>query len=191
MPVPDPKDLGPLAALIGTWEGGDGVDVAFHNDDGHIEDTPYRERITFSPFGPVDNGSQCLYGLDYRMAAWRGDEEDPFHTEVGYWLWDAGRGLVMRSFMVPRGQTLIAGGTCAADATEFTLTAERGSTCFGILSNPYLEEAATTASYSVTVTIEGEDAFSYAETTVIHHARLDGKAYDHTDRNRLRRVSAT
>ena len=41
------------------------------------------------PFGPVDNGTQALYGLDYRMAAWRGDEENPFHTEVGYWLWDA------------------------------------------------------------------------------------------------------
>jgi len=41
--TPNADDLGPLAGLVGTWEG----------------------------------------GLDYRMAAWRGDEEDPFHTEVG------------------------------------------------------------------------------------------------------------
>jgi hypothetical protein len=31
--------------------------------------TPYREHIDFKPFGPVENGSQVLYGLDYRMAA--------------------------------------------------------------------------------------------------------------------------
>jgi hypothetical protein len=36
------------------------------------------------PFGPVDNGTQRLYGLDYKSSMWRGDEENPFHTEVGY-----------------------------------------------------------------------------------------------------------
>ena len=33
--------------------GDEGLDVSFHNAEGHIGDTPYRERITFSPFGPV------------------------------------------------------------------------------------------------------------------------------------------
>ena len=42
------------------------------------------------PFGPVDNGTQSLYGLDYRMAAWRGDRERTRSTpRSGYWLWDA------------------------------------------------------------------------------------------------------
>ena len=91
MPAPSPADLGPLAALAGTWEGADGIDVAFSNSVGDSVETPYRERVVFNPFGPVDNGAQCLFGLDYRMAAWRTavEEVDPFHTEVGYWLWDA------------------------------------------------------------------------------------------------------
>ena len=55
------------------------------------------------PFGPVQNGSQTLFGLDYKTAMWRGDEENPFHTEVGYWLWDAATGEVLRGFVVPRG----------------------------------------------------------------------------------------
>ena len=29
------------------------------------------------PFGPVDNGAQHLYGLDYRMAAWRERRREP------------------------------------------------------------------------------------------------------------------
>ena len=103
----DLQKLGPLAALVGTWEGDAGLDVSYHHEDDEVGDTPYRERITFGAFGPVDNGRQHLYGLDYRMAAWRGDEEDPFHTEIGYWLWDADAGEVTRCFMVPRSTTVI------------------------------------------------------------------------------------
>ena len=32
MPTPTAVQLGPLAALVGTWEGDDGLDVSFHND---------------------------------------------------------------------------------------------------------------------------------------------------------------
>src|SRR5581483_7883163 len=97
------KELGPLAGLQGTWEGEAGLDIAFSNEKGTMGETPFRERTTFNPFGPVENGSEVLYGLDYRTAAWRGDEENPFHTEVGYWLWDAADGQVLRCFMIPRG----------------------------------------------------------------------------------------
>ena len=141
MPAPDPAQLGPLAALIGTWEGDGGVDVAFQNATQSVIDTPYREHVTMNPFGPVDNGRQVLYGLDYRMAAWR-DEGDPFHTEVGYWLWDGAAGQVMKCFIVPRGIAVIAGGTADADASQFTMRAEIGSSSYGLLSNKYLDEAA-------------------------------------------------
>jgi hypothetical protein len=57
--------------------------------------TPYREKATVTPFGPVCNGGQRLFGLDYRTAMWRDAETNPFHTEVGYWLWDAATGEVL------------------------------------------------------------------------------------------------
>ena len=186
MPAPDPSLLGPLAGLIGTWEGDEGLDVSYHHDDAVIGDTPYRERTTFGPFGPVDNGSQCLYGLDYRTAAWRAGEEDPFHTEVGYWLWDGGAGQVMRCFMVPRGSTILAGGDATADARSFTMVADVGSTTYGILSNRYLDEKARTTHYEVTITIDG-DTFTYEEDTVVDLAAT-GSTVHHTDRNTLRRV---
>ena len=103
--------LGPLAELAGIWEGNEGLDVAYSNERGVLAETPYRERVEFKPFGPVDNGAQTLYGLDYRMAAWRRGEDLPFHTEVGYWLWDAADGQVMRCSVVPRGSVVLAGGT--------------------------------------------------------------------------------
>lgn len=181
------EEWGPLAGLIGNWEGDQGLDVSFHNDEGKIAETPYREKTSFKPFGPVDNGRQCLYGLDYRTAAWRGDEENPFHTEVGYWMWDAADSQVMRCFLVPRASAIIAGATVAADAKVFTLAAEIGSNVYGVLSNRYLDEIARTTRFDVTLTVN-EDSFSYDETTVVEHQRTGGVVM-HTDRNTLKLVS--
>ena len=186
MAVADPSLLGPLAALVGTWEGDAGLDVSYQNDRGVVAETVYRERATFNPFGPVANGSQELYGLDYRTAAWRIGEDDPFHTEVGYWLWDAADGQVLRCFLVPRGSTIIAGGEADPGAKTFTMTADRGSTTYGILSNRSLDERARTVHYDCTVTV-ADGVLRYESDTVVEHA-THGDTIHHTDRNTLRRV---
>jgi len=172
---------------VGTWEGDQGVDVSFHNDKGKIAETPFREKTTFKPFGPVENGDQVLYGLDYRTAAWRAGEDNPFHTEVGYWMWDLDIKQVMRCFMIPRASTLIAGGTVEPDATKFTLASELGSNTYGILSNSFLDEIARCVRYDCTISVEG-DTFTYDETSVIEHKKLPDIIL-HTDRNVLTRVS--
>jgi hypothetical protein len=179
------SEWGPLAGLIGEWEGDQGVDFSFHNAEGKSGETKYREKVSMKPFGPVDNGAQHLYGLDYRMAAWRGDEENPFHTEVGYWLWDGDAGEVMRCFMVPRGSTVLAGGTAKASDTSFSIEANVGDEVYGILSNKYLAAKARTEKYTCTVTIDG-DTWAYDETTHYNHAI--GGVIQHTDVNQLRRV---
>jgi len=183
------EEWGPLAGLIGTWEGDQGIDVSYHNVEGKIGETGYFERTTFKAFGPVANGRQELYGLDYRTAAWRKGEEalNPFHTEVGYWLWDAESNQVMRCFIVPRGSVVIAGGTSSGDATELTMAAKLGVQTYGILSNEYLDQNAKTISYDVTVKI-GSDSFSYDETTVYEHF-ASKEPIMHTDRNTLKLVS--
>jgi hypothetical protein len=185
--VTDNIEWGPLAALIGEWEGDEGLDISFNNEQGRIVETPFREKTTMKPFGPVENGTQMLYGLDYRTAAWRGDEENPFHTEVGYWLWDAADGIVMRSFMIPRGSTILAGGEATADARQFQMRADCGSEVFGILSNPFLARQARTSNYLVDITVNDDGSWSYDESTKIEHAR-SADVVVHTDRNRMRRV---
>ncbi|MDR4484343.1 MAG: heme-binding beta-barrel domain-containing protein [Nitrospirales bacterium] len=55
-----------------------------------------------------------LYGLRYSTVAWPLIQEQPFHEEVGYWLWDAATQQVMRCFMVPRGVLVNAGGDFGA-----------------------------------------------------------------------------
>lgn len=108
------KHLGPLASLAGTWEGDQGIDISHSNQ--NTRETHFRERITFTPLGPVVNGRQVLYGLRYSTMTWPLIQVQPFHEEVGYWLWDAERKQVMRCFMVPRGVAVNAGGTAETEA---------------------------------------------------------------------------
>ena len=179
-------EWGPLAELAGEWEGDGGLDTAYSHAKQTVLGTPYREKCSLKPFGPVDNGDQHLYGLDYKSAMWRGDEDNPFHTEVGYWLWDAATGEVMRGFVVPRGITVLAGGTTASDSTEFTLKAAQGDPLYNIGENQYLSKNASTLSYEVTITVGG-DTWSYDETTMLRMNEF-AAPFAHTDHNTLRRV---
>jgi hypothetical protein len=183
------QNFGPLLALAGTWEGTGGVDLSFHHADEQTGDTSYFEKVTLSTFGPVDNGSQHLYGLDYRMAAWRSTEldQDPFHTEVGYWLYDPAEKQIMRCFVIPRGTVVIAGGTCEPDATSFEMAATLGSTNYGILENQYLAKNASTTAYTLSITL-GDGEWSYEEDSVLRMSVQDDLLH-HTDRNTLKRVA--
>lgn len=178
---------GPLAGLIGEWAGVGGLDSAFSHSRGVVYETAYREKVTMKPFGPVDNGSQSLMGLDYKSAMWRESEDNPFHTEVGYWLWDSATGEVMRCFVVPRGITTLAGGTATADATSFDLAAKLGDPIYGIAENKYLSQKASTISYTATITVDGPDSWSYDEVTTLRMVEFEG-LFPHTDSNTLHRV---
>jgi hypothetical protein len=181
------NEWGPLGPLAGEWEGEGGLDTAFSHSQNKVLATPYREKCSMKPFGPVDNGEQHLYGLDYRSAMWRGDEENPFHTEVGYWLWDAAAGEVVRGFVVPRGITVLAGGSATAGAIEFVLSAAQGEPQYAIGENLYLAKNASTLSYTVTITV-GDGTWSYDETTMLRMNEFP-EPFAHTDHNTLHRVA--
>jgi hypothetical protein len=182
------NEWGPLWGLAGEWQGEGGLDTAFQHARNEVVDTPYLEKVTFKPFGPVANGQQVLYGLDYKTAMWRDSEENPFHTEVGYWLWDAATGEVLRGFVVPRGITVLAGGTATADAKSFDLYADLGGTNYTIGENRYLAKRASTVSYRVNITINDDDTWSYAEVTMLQMSEFP-EPFAHKDHNTLHRVA--
>ncbi len=179
------KNLGPLAPLAGTWEGDEGIDISrIHSKE---TETRFREQSILVPLGPVRNGPQELYGLRYSMTAWRLGEDDPFHEEVGYWLWDKDRKQVLRCFMVPRGVLVNAGGDAEVDSKSFHLSATVGSETYGILSNKYLDESYKTKAYLLDVTIHDDRKFSYQEDTQLW-IPINQAIFHHTDQNTLKKV---
>jgi hypothetical protein len=178
------RNLGPLAALAGTWEG-QGLDTHPVAEGGQEE--PYRERMVFEPIDPQTNGPQLLYGLRYHVHVNKLDEPLTFHDQIGYWLWEPSTLLVLQTVAIPRGQVALATGTSVAEARRFTVKANQGSPTAGIVSAPFLHEHFRTLSYTMTMAIEADGSLSYEQDIVL---QISGRPepFHHTDKNRLRRV---
>ncbi len=100
---------GPLAALAGISRGDKGTDIS-PEPDGQ-EENPFYETISFEPIGTVNNAErQELAALRYHQVVSRKSNDEVFHNESGYWIWDAEQSIVMQVLTIPRGVCLIAGG---------------------------------------------------------------------------------
>ncbi len=182
----DLQALGPLAALLGEWTGEKGHDRAPSSSRG-VANSPFREHMRFEFTGRVDNHEQILFGLRYATTAWRVGEPDPFHEELGYWMWDAKESQVMRCFMVPRGMTILAGGTVEANAKRIKLTAKLGSPTYGICSNIFLDREFQTVGYSLDLKIIDSHSIQYDEVVELK-VKGQTEIFMHTDRNTLKKI---
>ncbi len=178
-------NLGPLAPMAGIWEGTAGADV--HPVVEGTESDVFVEHYELQPIDPQTNGPQYFYGLRYHTHIHKPGEVETFHDQVGYWLWNPVEGTVSQTIAIPRGQVALASGDVAADATTFTLHAERGQTAYGICSNPFLEHAFTTVSFEVTVTVNADGTWGYDEDTVLQVLDRD-EPFHHTDHHVLHKV---
>jgi len=175
-------NLGPLRALAGVWRGVDGVDV--HPSAAGEGVNPFEETIELQPIDPQTNGPQLFYGLRYVSHMTKPGEVGTYHGQVGYWLWEPATGLLVHSFTIPRGQVVLATGQASADAKRFEVRADAEA----IRSIGFLQSAFRTDSFTMTVTLEPDGAWSYFQDTVM---QVEGRPGDfhHTDRNRLVRTA--
>jgi hypothetical protein len=180
----DGIDYGPLTALIGTWNGDKGMDIA--PDPDGIEENPYFETLTFTPIGDVTNANQqVLVGLRYHQSVSRKSTRLPFHDQTGYWVWDAATGTVVQSILIPRAVAVLAGGRWVAGKGPLVLevAAAADSADWGIVQAPFMRDKARTLAFRHRITVDG-DTLTYDETTVVDNY---GKRFDHTDANTLTR----
>ncbi len=178
-------NLGPLARLAGTWESAEGRDINPKADGPEHRD--YIERTVFEPIDPQANGPQLLYGLRYHTRITTSEEDISFHDQTGYWLWEPATGLIMQTLSIPRGQTAIAAGKASPGDNKLLLSAERGSTEYGICSTTFLEHAFRTDRYSIELTFNADGSIDYVLDTTLQ-VRGQGP-FAHRDQNRLVKVA--
>jgi hypothetical protein len=183
--VIDGIDYGPLACLIGVWQGDSGMDVAPEPDD--TEHNPYYETITFEAAGDVTNAEeQTLSVVRYHQEVSRKSDDKVFHDQVGYWLWNPATNSVVQTLTIPRAVSLLAGGsaTVEGDRTVFNVRAKDGDAEWGIVQSPFMQEKARTLEFRHQFTVKG-DRLDYRQTT-----KLDiygDHKFNHTDQNTLQR----
>jgi hypothetical protein len=178
-------NLGPLTRLAGEWRSADGVDLNPKADG--PERREYIEHILMEPIDPQPNGPQLFYGLRYHVHINTPEEDITFHDQVGHWLWEPATGLIIQTLSIPRGQVAIAGGQAKPGDDVLVVTAERGSTEYGICSTAFLEHAFRTDRYQLTVTFNADGSWSYVSETTLE-VRGQGP-FIHRDVNRLVKVA--
>jgi hypothetical protein len=178
-------NLGPLRALAGVWQGVRGLDIKPKADGPKKQ--AYVERIELQPIDPQTNGPQLLYGLRYHTHVTKPDQVKTYHDQVGYWLWEPATQTVIHTLTIPRGQTVMAGGKAAPDASVFELRASKGDTHFGICSSPFLAHAFDTVEFVIKVAVNADGTWGYEEDTVL---RIQGQSelFHHIDRNTLNKI---
>ena len=177
-------DYGPLALLAGEWQGHDGMDIAPEADGS--EQNPFYESIVFEAIGDVTNAErQTLAALRYQQVVRRKSNDEVFHNETGYWIWDAEQSLVMQTLTIPRGVSLVAGGPyrIGQDGTPTVLEVRSaiGDPDWTISQSPFMRDHAKTVEFTHTVSV-GQAILTYSETTLVD---IYGKQFEHTDENSL------
>jgi hypothetical protein len=177
-------DYGPLACLIGRWQGDKGMDIAPEPDG--LENTPFFEEIIFEACGDVTNAEQQVLAIvRYHQVVSRQSNNEVFHNESGYLTWHAEERVVTQSFVIPRGVAVVAGGTgeILADRTVISVRAALDDDDYSLTQAPFMRDNASTQSFEHRVTVTGNELW-YEETTVVD---IYGSIFDHKDSNTLTR----
>ena len=187
MPNENTADYGPLELLFGTWKGDKGEDFA-PEPDGDAT-SPYYETIVFERAGDVDNADdQVLAIARYHISVRRKKNDETFHDQVGYWLWDKANETIMHSFTIPRGLVVLAGGKFDSSKISkpritLNVAAKLGEE-WGFTQSPFMMEKAKTLEFTQKMMVT-KDVLSYSQTTVLD---IYGRIMNHTDFNNLKRV---
>ena len=180
------KNLGPLALMAGVWQGTRGLDVKPKAEGAKKQ--AYVENITLQPIDPQTNGPQLLYGLRYHTHITKPNNVKTYHDQVGYWLWEPATQTIIHTLTIPRGQIVMAVGKAAPDARTFELIATNDGVNFGIRSAPFIEDNFKTVEFRITVTINDDGTWGYAQDTVMM-IKGTGEPFHHTDKNVLHKVA--
>ena len=178
-------DYGPLTKLIGTWQGDKGMDVA-PDPDGK-EENPYYETIVYKASGEVNNAErQKLAAVHYHEVVRRKSDDEIFHEQTGFWLWDAETETIMHSFTIPRAVAVIAAGKYKEDkankmVVSFEVSANIDDPDWGIVQSPFMQKNAKTVSFVNKISVTDVN-LTYSETTMVD---IYGKRFEHTDENVL------
>jgi len=178
-------DYGPLAALIGVWEGDKGMDIAPEPDG--TEENPYYETIIYTEGGDLKNAnSQVLSVVHYRQIVKRKSDDGIFHDQTGYWMWDAREKVIIQSIVIPRAVCVLAGQQYIEkkdDAGNLIIEVEAAedNADWGIVQSPYMQKNARTTSFKHRIVV-GNGKMTYSETTMLD---IYGRVFEHTDDNEL------
>jgi len=185
------ESVSPLNALIGTWRGDQGTDLAPRPVED--EDNPYFETLTFKAVDiEIENAeTQELVAVRYHQVVTEKESGDVSHDELGYWIWNKAENAIMLVFSIPRGVSVVAEGSLEklnGNEKGIILKVSAGLDVpnAGIVQSAFMSQNAKTTAFVREMTMSGDTLSYFQETTL----KIYSKTFAHADKNILRRVKS-
>jgi hypothetical protein len=177
----------PLVDLLGTWKGDMGTDLAPKPVED--ENNPYYEVLTIEPVDiEVENAQQQqLTAVRYHQIVREKANDEVSHCETGFWMWDNNEDTIMCAFSIPRGASLLSGGTVRRSGNQkiiLEVSSRLDDPNWGIVQSPFLESKAKILSFKREIELSG-NKLTYTQETSID---IYGKIFNHKDNNTLKKV---
>ena len=183
MTIENTVNYGPLTDFIGTWVGNKGTDLSPEPD--ATETNLYTETMVFTEALELDNAEeQSLSAVHYTLKVIRIDGGKVIHQETGYWLWEQETNKVIHSLTIPRGMSVLAGGTYenkADNSIEFNVEATIGESDWQIIQSPFMHKKAKMTQFDQQFVLN-KNTLSYSQTMMLD---IYGREFAHTDENVL------
>lgn len=177
----------PLNELIGVWKGNMGIDLAPKPKED--ENNPYYEVLTIKAVDiDIENAEeQEMTAVMYHQVVREKSNDKVSHSETGYWIWDKNEDTIMCSFSIPRGVSLLAGGSfekTISGEIKFSVSSNLEHPNWRIVQSPFLEKHAKTLSFKREINLM-ENTLSYSQETTLD---IYGKIFNHKDTNTLKKI---
>jgi len=177
----------PLIGLIGKWEGDKGTDLAPKPEED--ENNPYYETLVFEAIDMEISNSeeQELIAVKYHQTVYEKESNEMSHSETGFWIWDCNSDTIMCAFSIPRGLSLLCGGTSEKwkdGGILFHVSAQADDPNWGIVQSPFMKQKAKTSAFKRHLKLSG-NVLSYEQETTLE---IYGKTFAHRDNNTLTKI---
>ena len=159
----------PLVDLLGTWKGDMGTDLAPKPVED--ENNPYYEVLTIEPVDiEIENAQQQqLTAVRYHQIVREKANDEVSHCETGFWIWDNNDDTIMCAFSIPRGASLLAGGTFKRSSSHeivLKVTSHLDDPNWGIVQSPFMESKAKILSFKRELEVSGNKLTYLQETSI-------------------------
>lgn len=178
----------PLSGLIGVWEGDKGTDLAPKPEED--ETNPYYETLVIEEVDmEISNAEeQELLAVRYHQTVHEKETGEMSHSETGYWIWDTQTDTIMCSFSIPRGVSVLSGGTFEKNENGevlFRVSSHADDPEWSFVQSPFMKKKAKTLAFKRELKLSG-NTLSYEQETTVD---IYGKIFAHRDTNTLNKTA--
>ena len=185
--ITNKRNLGPLAQLVGEWEGDMRLIISHRNKIDEINKTRYRKKIRFELLLEIDKRPQKMDGLKYKSIIQDCIMNTEILNEVGYMIWDKENNKVLKIVDFGRGIAFQEGVNIDPNDNSIEFIGKKEDICYNTPNNGESKDNSEIVAFKCTFTLNGNDSLTYLSDIIIKSI-LDSEFFLISNIQKLKRL---